>query len=822
LLTLLLIATTAAAPLKGTITIDIDMAHHTLSASLESELPDAPAAIASYAAAINEPYVGTDIDRMWDYPGVPVGTHFHWRGLWVDGAERDVPEHAPLIPVHGHRVRAEFTAAIPERFGLFGVFHDNALLMAPAPFVVSAPEHPTLARAMPVDWQVTVHVNDPHAWLALPQHFAGDPSGFFLASAAYGFERRGEAVYRPRPRPRRFLPGAELSVPSEETTIDARALREIADSQEWVASALARFDIPPQRWLIGALRREPTRCAQDALIVSRELFRVAPAPQILAFHRYGLARYAFACATQRAWNISAEDADALGAYLANLVYRESVGVQTDAMTVFRPLAFLPDVDSLIYAPKLPWAQLYFNAVDESLTGPPEPDDFFHNRPAGKIIYEKLRDRLGPATTDKLFLTALTEHKPPSALAPAADIKIIREDFLGPYPEYDVHFRAEGKRITVYRTGSGRNAREPIDLLAIDAKGTAHFARLPGERESEWVEFDKAALPWRSIDVDPSKRLVERAISRDDQHPRYDDSTSHRVRVTLGQLAGGYGTAGSEVTLGGELVFKREYELAHHFGVSGGYDPSGSYVAGRYTYSFGPRVSPDQLAYHLSAITTFDRFGKGYAGADTPIYVLVESARFTYDDRASGRTAFRGFAFNLHLDLGLPWQGHVYGQAGAGILKIIHLSALHALALRLRADGSIGDLPLQAEFALGGRFAVRGFAQNYKFAAQRGLASAEWRHDVARGFRTNLGDALFVDGVEGALFTDVALLGNTARDIFSRDAFAADIGYGLRFLLDQAGINPGVLSVDFGIPLTHFDPQRPISVYVGFAQSFAQF
>ena len=57
--------------------------------------------------------------------------------------------------------------------------------------------------------------------------------------------------------------------------------------------------------------------------------------------------------------VVAEDADALGAYLSNRVYRESVGEQVDASTVFRPLAFLPDIDSLIYAPKLPWAPRQF-------------------------------------------------------------------------------------------------------------------------------------------------------------------------------------------------------------------------------------------------------------------------------------------------------------------------------------------------------------------------------------------------------------------------------------------------------------------------------
>ena len=790
--------------------------------ALESELPGEPVAVASYAAAINDAYVGTDVDRLWDYPGVPEGTHFHWRGLWVDGAQIDAPDHAALLPVRGHHVRAEFSAAIPERYGLFGTFHDNALLMAPAPFIVSAPDHPPLARAMTVAWEVKVTTTGPGKWLALPSHFNGDPSGFFLASAQWGFERRGEGVFRPRPRPRRFLPGDELSVSSEETSIDARALREIVDTQEWVATALDRFGIPHQRWLVGALRREPTRCGQDALIVSREFFRTAPVPQIITFHRYGLARYAIACATARAWNISPEDADALGSYLSNLLYKESVGVLADATTVFRPLAFIPDIDSLIYAPKLPWAQLYFNAVDESLTGPPEPDDFFHNRPAGKILYEKLRDRLGPATTDKLFLTALGEHKAPSTLAPAQDIRVIGEDFIGPYPEYDAHFHADGKRITVYRTGTGANAREPIEISAIDAKNVAHYARLPGEAASEWVDFANATLPWKSISIDPNKRLVERAITRSDQHPRYDDSTSHRIRVTLGQLAGGYGTAGGEVTLGAELDFKREFELAHLFAISGGYDPAGSYGAFRYTYSFGPRISPDQLSYHLTAITTFERFGQGYAGAAQPVYALVGSLRFNYDNRESARTAFRGFAFNLHLDVGVPFSGALFGQYGGGVLKILHLSALHAVALRLRADGSVGTLPLQADYALGGRFAVRGFAQNYKFGAQRLLASGEWRHDVARGFRTNLGDALFIDGVEGALFTDVALLGDEARDLFKREAFAADVGYGLRFLLDQAGINPGVLSVDVGIPLTHFDPQRPVSVYVGFAQSFAQF
>jgi hypothetical protein len=330
------------------------------------------------------------------------------------------------------------------------------------------------------------------------------------------------------------------------------------------------------------------------------------------------------------------------------------------------------------------------------------------------------------------------------------------------------------------------------------------------------------LPWKDITLDPQKRIVERAITRNDRHPRFDDQTSHRLRVTLGQFAGGFGTAASEVTVGAAVAFKREYDLAHVVEIAGGYDPSGSQASLHYTYNFGPRITGDQLSYHLSAISTFDRFGEGYAGAPRPVYALVESLHLTYDNRLSGRTAFRGFAFNLHADLGLVWQGQIYGQYGAGILKIFHLSPLHALALRARADGSIGDLPLQANYALGGRFAVRGFAQNFRLAPNRLLASVEWRHDLVRGFRANLGDAIFIDGIEGGLFGDVALLGSTVPALFKQSAFDADLGYGLRFLLDQAGINPGVLSLDFGVPLTHFSASHPVSIYIGFAQSFAQF
>ncbi|OGO78534.1 MAG: hypothetical protein A3K41_07615 [Chloroflexi bacterium RIFOXYD12_FULL_57_15] len=62
----------------------------------------------------------------------------------------------------------------------------------------------------------------------------------------------------------------------------------------------------------------------------------------------------------------------------------------------------------------------------------------------------------------------------------------------------------------------------------------------------------------------------------------------------------------------------------------------------------------------------------------------------------------------------------------------------------------------------------------------------------------------------------------------RSAFF-DVGYGLRFIGEVMGVTPAAITVDFGVPLgrcvceeSRTNQRAPVTVYVGFVQSFSSF
>jgi hypothetical protein len=596
-----------------------------------------------------------------------------------------------------------------------------------------------------------------------------------------------------------------------------------------VNGVLARYHVPALRWLVAPLRREPAVCASDAVVVSRELYRATPAEVLYKFHRMALARVAFACAFERAFAIDAEDADALAWFLLEVDARDVAEGNRSAKDLLGPFTFIPDIDSLIYAPQMPWAQVYFSNARLSRqgpahdlgAGPPEPDDFFHDRPRGKIFYDKLLDRLGQEETTAIFRRALASGRGPRAVANEAHAEDVREivaDFFGPYPIYDAQMQVHGGTVHVERVGPGAKAREPIVVEVTDKDGKTQTQSALAQS----IDLYFAGAPFRKVTLDPKGRLLQLYTPTSDD-PRFGDTTRHHWRFTLTQIFASFGFSASELSAGIDFSLRPEYDLHHAVGMGAEYDPSGIYLTLHYGYAFGPRVTPDQLAWGVGVQAQFERLTQGFAGARDPVYVGGGTVFLGYDDRPSERTAMQGNGFNAYASLGVPFERQVYGTAGMSFLKIFKLRYDQGLVVRVRGDTAFGNAPVQAQFTLGGRFIARGFPETELTRPHRLLGSLEWRHELARGFRTNVADLLWLDGIEGALFADGLFLGDDHSHFFSQQNLFYDVGYGLRLLYDQGGVNPGVFAIDVGVPLKRYDPTRPaVSVFIDFIQSFAAF
>ena len=809
------------AVLPGRAQLWLDPTSGVLHGSLVMRVP-ADVHLVSYLDALKVAYRATDVDRLWDYPAAPEGSDFVWESVTLDG--RAVTAAQALS---AGELRVSFRARVPERYGPLGSVQGDDTLVAPFPFVIRD------ARALPVDWSLSLQASGNGHWLEHPQRYIGDPTRLLLAFARRGFvweapDAHGILRFAGAPRAfghaHEYISGIDLGSPLEFSAHEA-----LQRSFTWVNGVLARYHVPALRWLVAPLRREPAICTRDAVVVSRELFRATPAEVLYKFHRIGLARTAFACAFERAWGIDAQDADALAWFLLEVDASDVAEGNRSPKDLLGPFTFIPDIDSLLYAPQMPWAGVYFSNARVSRqgpaqdlgAGPPLPDDFFHERPRGKIFYDKLLDRLGQDETAAIFRRALALHQGPRAVASehhAQDAREITEDFFGPYPVYDAIMQGRGDAVHVDRVGPGAAAREPLVVQVVDKNGATQTQSTLAQ--SDDLHFSGA--PFRKVSLDPSGRLLQLYTPTNDD-PRFGDTTKPHWRFTLTQIFASFGFSASELSAGVDFSLRREYDLHHAFGMGADYDPSGLYTTLHYGYAFGPRVTPDQLAWGVGAQLHFERLTQGFAGARDPVYVAGGIAFLGYDDRVSQRTAMEGKGLNAYASLDVPFARPTYGAVGLSFLKIVKLRYDQGLVMRLRGDTAFGTPPVQAQFSLGGRFEARGFPAGELTRPHRLIASMEYRHELARGFRTNLADIVWIDGIEGALFADVSLLGNERSHFFSNENLFYDVGYGIRLLYDQGGVNPGVLAIDIGVPLKRYDPARPaLSVFLDFIQSFAGF
>jgi len=129
-----------------------------------------------------------------------------------------------------------------------------------------------------------------------------------------------------------------------------------------------------------------------------------------------------------------------------------------------------------------------------------------------------------------------------------------------------------------------------------------------------------------------------------------------------------------------------------------------------------------------------------------------------------------------------------------------------------AEG-MDTIPLFERFYAGGRDSIRGF----EF---RGMGPHEFGDPVG-------GDAyvfgsveysfpLFVEVLRGAVFWDIANIGNTFDDLF-HDKWRNVVGFGIRFMIPQLGNIP--VTLDFGFPLTKDDEDERQTVTFDFGRLF---
>jgi hypothetical protein len=128
-----------------------------------------------------------------------------------------------------------------------------------------------------------------------------------------------------------------------------------------------------------------------------------------------------------------------------------------------------------------------------------------------------------------------------------------------------------------------------------------------------------------------------------------------------------------------------------------------------------------------------------------------------------------------------------------------------------------DVPIQEQYSLGGRRALRGVSVNEKLARNIGLARAEIRQDVFPEVDFNLLDLAVYRRPQLKLFVDTGQVDDSAGRALNPEHFAIAAGTGINVLYDFLGFFPGRAYIEVATRLDR--DQTDFQVLFGTRQAF---
>lgn len=597
------------------------------------------------------------------------------------------------------------------------------------------------------------------------------------------------------------------------------------------------------------LRRDLALSTETLVLVSDRAFRLTPVDRFLRFHRYPILRELYTTLVFRALAADPDRAlaaDALGAWLRDRYVASRVGQAEDAFDVLTWWSFIPAVDSILYAPQLPFVGAYFRLIDE--TDPERPDflDAPSGRPRGKLLYEKLVDRLGPKEVSALFERVLAgaSFRAEISAALGAAAPGFFTTWLGDYPQVQYQLGRYGSRaaegcpktpcyraeVELLRTGD--RVEEPLEVALEDEEGRVIKVWAPATAEAQRVVTATLAAPLDFVELDPHGRLSE-TPSAEVPSPKFDNRSRPRWRFLLNNFNLLLSPTAGQLETALDIGFSRVRDVHYRFAGRVDYSPSAVALSARGIYAFGSTVTPDRLAHYVGATIEGAYLRPEYAGTTQSALALSAAAYYAYDDRLTSWLPDRGTGFRL--GLGYDRTFGTLDPASGLTNDALSVSARFLRSFRgygqqvsLRASAGaflVGEPRAQLRYPLGGRSALRGYVLGEEVFRYRGLLSGEWVHPILPEADEDALHLVWATRLEGALYADVAMVADEVAGL-GRRGLRADVGYGFRIYLDYFGVRPGVMSVDLALPL--IDPVTgearigPPAVYIDFAQSFLNF
>ncbi|MBI2375890.1 MAG: hypothetical protein HYV07_17995 [Deltaproteobacteria bacterium] len=741
------------------------------------------------------------------------------------------------------------TLRVPERFGAFGVI-DSALTLAGGWYPVVARPGAAAPRR-----DVSIEVSIPGHVLALVGHEPFFPAGARrTVRTELSLARTVPLVIRP-PTARAVSiaggrahliagPASELELPGRSPRI-ASLVSALEDGFAFVEE-LGLDRVSHVVVVEAPLRHELSERSEGVLFVSDRAFRLTPFARFLKFHRIALLRDLFGAISER--RVEEESraearppltrsvmSDAIGAALVDAYVGSRFGGSEDAFDVLGAFSFIPSIDSMLYAPDLPFVAAYFRVIRED---DPLHVDFVDaplRVPRGKLLYEKLSDRMGAKAAREALLAARVAAEAFAGLG-ASQASFLRS-WLGPYPDvryglldFDSHVEGSSFRATARLERRGATVAEPVVVKLTDEEGNDRLVESPASDDRVRTVTATLGAPLSRVELDPFHRLAE-SPSEADPSPRFDNRSDASWKVLLNNFNLLISATEGEVDTAIDLGFSRRYDVEEGFAIRADYAPRAIGLSGRWRRSFGEAVTPARLEQSFVLTLGGEYLRAGFSEGAGAGAAGSAALSYGFDDRTSAWAPETGSGIRA-----AATYSHVFGlPEGAGgptrdalalslrALRQWRLGARHQLALR----GALGSYVLgrprdQLAFPLGGRGNVRGYALSAKLTRHRALASVEWLHPLAPTLELDGLSLFFVGGIDGALFADVAVASDELERIGDGPLYS-DVGYGLRVYFDYAGVRPAVMAIDVAWPIER--PPRGEwlpAVYIDFSQSFLAF
>jgi len=759
---------------------------------------------------------------------------------------------APLAPGAVTRVALDFVTELPHRLGNFGCastqcrlmggFYPFPLAQGPGGFVVEAPpdriDFRAQVQAPPGSDVVLGDTVAPAAPGPVAAGGADAPYVTLVVDRGLHVEPIAAGGFRARYLHREQRPPSseDQLLPYVREDRAGLIMDAAADALAFLgAQGLGAPDdgAAPITLIQAPLRNDLVTRHGRVILVSDRLLEIFPIERVRKYHRLELVRAVLAAALDHTLRGIEPDPDVtlseglIAAYLGDNFTLNRFRRLEFARDLLRPLAFLPAVDQLIYAPLLASSASYFGDVEDRDVLRDDIRRFSHHQPGPRYIYAKLIDLVGAQGVAQIARSVVGERVPlrqAAARVFGAPLDWFWRQWLsGPPPRVNYRLasvqsaplKPRGAHVIVDVERQGADLVEPVEVRVTDRDDVPHDLIWRDRGQRHRFELDLPA-GLSSVELDPRHRLTESAVGSltlgDD--PRLDNRVPKRWRLIYDGFGALLDVSALQFAFAGAVTLKPQHDLRNSFDFLVTHSQStDASVSASYQRLFGHQADPNRLTSGFGGGFTLARpnatYGVAAGASPEPGWRLSGNLVFQHDDRDYFIDPWHAFAVEVDAGYTLTAleSGERFSQffAGAEVKRLIELAPAHVLAFDFKLSGTVGDIRKRSQlYVLGGGAGLRGYGVDELPGRARGVGRVELRDQYLADLDWNLGHFTSVRGLGGNLFFEAGAISSCDDFSVSKDDVFYDVGYTFRVLHDAFGVYQQLLAIDVAVPLNRHD------------------